>query len=63
MSLTLQAHPLASFCWKVLIGLYENDIAFTNVLVDLGDEAKREAFLTLSPMGKDRKSTRLNSSH
>lgn len=52
MSLTLHAHPLASFCWKVLIGLYENDITFENVLVDLGDPAGREAFLTLSPMGK-----------
>ena len=31
MSLTLHAHPLSSFCWKVLIGLYENDIAFENV--------------------------------
>lgn len=52
MSLTLHAHPLASFCWKVLIGLYENDIPFENVLVDLGDPVGREAFLKLSPMGK-----------
>lgn len=52
MSLTLHAHPLASFCWKVLIGLYENDVAFENVLVDLGDPAGRAAFLKLSPMGK-----------
>lgn len=52
MSLTLHAHPLASFCWKVLIGLHENDIAFETVLVDLGDEAARDAFLKLSPMGK-----------
>jgi glutathione S-transferase len=52
MSLALHAHPLASFCWKVLIGLYENDIAFENVLVDLGDPAGRAAFLKLSPMGK-----------
>lgn len=52
MSLTLYAHPLASYCWKVLIGLYENAIPFDNVLVDLGDPAAREAFLKLSPMGK-----------
>lgn len=52
MSLTLHAHPLASFCWKVLIGLYENAIPFENVLVDLGDPAGREVFLKLSPMGK-----------
>lgn len=52
MSLTLHAHPLSSFCWKVLIGLYENDIAFENVMVNLGDPSGREAFLKLSPMGK-----------
>src|SRR4051812_6774181 len=52
MSMTLHAHPLSSFCWKVLIGLYENDIAFENRMVDLGDPARRAAFLKLSPMGK-----------
>lgn len=52
MSLTLHAHPLSSFCWKVLIGLYENDTPFENVLVNLGDPAGRAAFLALSPMGK-----------
>ncbi len=52
MSLTLHAHPLASFCWKVLIGLYENAIPFENAMVDLGDPAGRAAFLALSPMGK-----------
>ena len=29
MSLTLHFHPLASFCWKALIALYENDTPFT----------------------------------
>jgi glutathione S-transferase len=52
MSLTLHAHPLASFCWKVLIGLYENDTPFENAMVNLGDPAGREAFRKLSPMGK-----------
>lgn len=52
MSLTLHAHPLSSFCWKVLIGLYENAIPFETVTVDLGDPAVREAFRRLSPMGK-----------
>jgi glutathione S-transferase len=52
MSLTLHAHPLSSFCWKVLIGLYENDVAFENVMVNLGDPEVREAFRKLSPMGK-----------
>lgn len=52
MSLTLHAHPLSSFCWKVLIGLYENDTPFENAMVNLGDPAGREAFHKLSPMGK-----------
>ena len=29
MSLTLYFHPLASFCHKVLIALYENQTPFT----------------------------------
>lgn len=52
MSLTLHYHPLASFCWKVLIALYENDTPFTANLVDLGDERSREAFFRLWPVGK-----------
>ena len=35
MSLTLYYHPLASFCWKALIALYENDTPFEPVIVDL----------------------------
>src|SRR3546814_13386495 len=50
--LTLHYHPLASFCWKVLIALYENGTPFAPHLVDLGDPASREAFLRLCPMGK-----------
>ena len=52
MSLTLHFHPLASFCWKVLIALYENDTPFEPVIVDLGEERSRAAFLKLWPMGK-----------
>jgi glutathione S-transferase len=52
MSLTLHFHPLASFCWKVLIALYENDTPFTPVIVDLGDARSRAAFLELWPAGK-----------
>ena len=44
MSLTLYFHPLASFCHKPLIALYENGIPFTPVIVNLGDEQSREAF-------------------
>jgi glutathione S-transferase len=52
MSLTLHYHPLSSFCWKVLIALYENDTPFTPHLVNLGDEAERAALLKLWPIGK-----------
>jgi glutathione S-transferase len=52
MSLTLHFHPLSSFCWKVLIALYENDIAFTPNQVDLTNPAERAAFLKLWPIGK-----------
>ena len=52
MSLTLHFHPLSSFCWKVLIALYENDIPFTPKLVDLGNQAERAALRKLWPIGK-----------
>jgi len=52
MSLTLYYHPLASFCWKALIALYENDIPFTPTLVNLGDADERAAFLKIWPIGK-----------
>ena len=52
MSLTLHYHPLSSFCWKVLIALYENDTPFTAHLLDASDEAWRAALLKLWPVGK-----------
>ncbi|WP_257166461.1 glutathione S-transferase family protein [Bradyrhizobium sp. SRS-191] len=52
MSLTIYYHPLSSFCWKVLIALYENDVPFSPKLVNLGDANDRAAFLKLWPVGK-----------
>jgi glutathione S-transferase len=52
MSLSLYCHPLASFCWKVLIALYENDTPFEKIIVDLGDPASRAAFARIWPMAK-----------
>lgn len=52
MSLTLYYHPLASYCWKALIALYEADLPFERRLVDLGDAQQRAAFQELSPFGK-----------
>ena len=51
-ALSLYYHPLASYCWKVLIALYENETPFAPRLVDLGDEAQRNALLKLWPVGK-----------
>jgi glutathione S-transferase len=52
MSLTLYYHPLSSFCWKALVGLYELAIPFEKHLVDFTDEAERAAFVRLWPIGK-----------
>lgn len=52
MSLTLYYHPLASFCHKVLIALYEHDIAFDKRLIDLGAESDRNALQSVWPIGK-----------
>lgn len=52
MSLTLHFHPLASYCHKALIALYENGTPFTPKLVDLSSEAERAAMLKLWPIGK-----------
>ena len=48
MSFELYYHPLASYCWKALIALYEAEIPFEKRLVDLGDPAQRAAFLELT---------------
>jgi len=52
MTLTLHFHPLASFCHKALIALYELDVAFDPVIVDLADPAARAAFAEVWPLAK-----------
>lgn len=52
MSLVLHYHPLSSFCWKVLIALYENATPFTPNMINLGDPDERAALLKLWPIGK-----------
>ncbi len=52
MALTLYMHPLASFCHKALIALYENDTPFHAHLVDLADPEARAAFHALWPIGR-----------
>jgi glutathione S-transferase len=52
MSLTLYLHPLASFCHKVLIALYENGTDFRPAIVDLLDPGEAAAHLERWPVGK-----------
>jgi glutathione S-transferase len=52
MSLKLHFHPLASYCHKVLIALYENNTPFTPNMIDLSNEGEREALLKMWPVGK-----------
>lgn len=52
MSLTLYYHPLASFCHKVLIALYENEVPFEAAIVDLMDPGSAAAFMETWPVGK-----------
>jgi glutathione S-transferase len=52
VALKLYFHPLASFCHKALIALYENGTPFEPVVVDLGDEASSAAFRAVRPMAK-----------
>ncbi|MBX3622202.1 MAG: glutathione S-transferase family protein [Rhizobacter sp.] len=50
--LTLYYHPLASFCHKVLIALYDAGTDFERRIIDLADEAERAELQALWPVGK-----------
>ncbi|HEY0232520.1 MAG TPA: glutathione S-transferase family protein [Dokdonella sp.] len=52
MSLVVYLHPLASFCMKVLMALYENDTPFEPRIVDLADADSRARFLDVWPIGR-----------
>jgi glutathione S-transferase len=52
MTLTLYLHPLASFCHKVLLALYETDTPFEPRLVDLADPDSSADLLAHWPVGK-----------
>lgn len=52
MALTLYMHPLASFCHKVLIALYENGTPFNAQNVDLADYRQSADHLARWPVGK-----------
>jgi glutathione S-transferase len=44
-------HPLASFCWKALIALYERELPFEPRLVDFSDAVQRTSYLAMAPLG------------
>jgi glutathione S-transferase len=52
MALFLHYHPFSSYCQKVLIALYERDVPFERVIVDLGDPEQKAALERLWPVGK-----------
>src|SRR5579864_7549439 len=52
MSLKLYFHPLASYCQKVLVALYENGTAFEPIFVDLASAASSAELKRLWPIGK-----------
>jgi glutathione S-transferase len=52
MSLTLYSHPLASFCHKVLIALYENGTEFRAETVDFSEPGSAAGHLGRWPVGK-----------
>ena len=50
--LELYLHPLASYCWKVLLALYETDTPFTPHVIDLTDPGQRAALGSLWPLAR-----------
>jgi glutathione S-transferase len=48
----LYYHPLSSFCHKVLIALYENNIEFERRIIDFGNEADRAELQAIWPFNK-----------
>ena len=52
MTLVLHAHPLSSYCHKVLIALDELAVPFELAFLNLGDEAQTARLHALWPIGK-----------
>lgn len=52
MKPVLYAHPFASYCWKVLVALYENQTAFTYRTLGPEDPAAATELETLWPLKK-----------
>lgn len=52
MALELFAHPFSSYCWKVLIALYENDTPFTYRQIGPDQPENSAALAAAWPLGK-----------
>ena len=52
MALKFYYHPLASFCHKVLVPLYEKGVSFEPIIVDFGNPESAAAFKAIWPMAK-----------
>lgn len=52
MSLTLYYHPFASYCWKALLALHENNVPFTARSIDLFNEKDAAELKALWPIGR-----------
>ena len=50
-TLTLHMHPLASYCWTVLVALYESETPFWSVQID-GRPKDDATFAGLWPIAK-----------
>jgi glutathione S-transferase len=50
--LELYMHPLASYCWKVLLALYENATPFQARTIDLADPDERAELAAVWPFAK-----------
>lgn len=50
--LQIYGHPFAAYYWKVLIALYERDVAFEFMLVDAGHPENADAMSRLAPTGQ-----------
>jgi glutathione S-transferase len=51
-TLKLHGHPLAAYCWKALIALYDAGVPFEFEVVNLQDPEVAARYRTLSPFGK-----------
>lgn len=52
MTLLLYAHPFSSYCWKVLIALYENATPFELRILDEDHPENASSFAARWPLGK-----------